>query len=54
MDEHMKTLLVNDAMTMAIWQRKRPKGLLWHTDRGSQYASKEHRHLLAQHGIRKV
>ena len=52
MADHMKTSLVNDAMTMAIWQRKPPKGLLWHTDRGSQYASKEHRDLLAQHGIR--
>lgn len=52
MADHMKTTLVNDAMTMAIWHRKPPKGLLWHTDRGSQYASKEHRDLLAQHGIR--
>ena len=52
MADHMKTSLVNDAMTMAIWQRKPPRGLLWHTDRGSQYASKEHRDLLAQHGIR--
>ena len=52
MANHMRTSLVNDAMTMAIWQRKPPKGLLWHTDRGSQYASKEHRDLLAQHGIR--
>ena len=52
MADHMKTSLVNDAMMMAIWQRKPPKGLLWHTDRGSQYASKEHRNLLAQHGIR--
>jgi putative transposase len=52
MADHMKTSLVNDAMTMAIWQQKSPRGLLWHTDRGSQYASKEHRDLLAQHGIR--
>jgi putative transposase len=52
MADHIKTSLVNDAMTMAIWQRKPPRGLLWHTDRGSQYASKKHRDLLAQHGIR--
>jgi transposase InsO family protein len=51
MASHMKTSLVNDAMQMAIWQRKLPKGLIWHTDRGSQYASKEHRKLLAQHHI---
>ncbi len=47
----MKTSLVNDAMLMAIWQRKPPKGLIWHTDRGSQYASKEHRALLKKHHI---
>jgi len=52
MADHMKTSLVNDAMQMAIWQRKPPRGVLWHTDRGSQYASKEHRDLLTQHGIR--
>jgi transposase InsO family protein len=34
---HMRTPLVNEALQMAIWQRKPPKGLLWHTDRGSQY-----------------
>ena len=34
MADHMKTSLVNDAMQMAIWQRKPPRGLLWHTDRG--------------------
>jgi putative transposase len=51
MSDRMKTSLVNDAMQMAIWQRKPPKGLIWHTDRGSQYASKEHRALLTQHHI---
>ncbi len=51
MADHMRTSLVNDAMQMAIWQRKPPKGLIWHTDRGSQYASKEHRALLKTHKI---
>ena len=51
MSDRMKTSLVNDAMQMAIWQRKPSKGLIWHTDRGSQYASKEHRALLKQHHI---
>ncbi|MCQ8181326.1 DDE-type integrase/transposase/recombinase [Methylomonas sp. SURF-1] len=36
MAEHMKTQWVNDALLMAIWKRKPSKGLLWHTDRGSQ------------------
>ena len=52
MAEHMRTKLVNDALLMAVWKRKPDKGLLWHTDRGSQYASESHRALLKQHGIR--
>lgn len=52
MAEHMRTKLVNDALLMAIWKRKPAKGLLWHTDRGSQYASEGHRELLKQYGIR--
>jgi transposase InsO family protein len=51
MAERMKTKRVNDALMMAIWQRKPAKCLLWHTDRGSQYASDSHRKLLKQHGI---
>jgi len=39
MAERMKTKRVNDALMMAIWKRKPKKGLLWHTDRGSQYAT---------------
>jgi transposase InsO family protein len=51
MAEHMRTKLVNDALLMAIWKRKPAKGLLWHTDRGSQYASEGHRELLKQYDI---
>lgn len=51
MAEHMRATLVNDALIMAIWKRKPAKDLLWHTDRGSQYASDSHRKLLKQHGI---
>jgi transposase InsO family protein len=51
MSDSMKTSLVNDALKMAIQQRRPQKGLLWHTDRGSQYASYEHRDLLQAHGI---
>ena len=51
MAERMKTRLVNDALIMAVWKRKPAKGLLWHTDRGSQYASDSHRKFLKQHGI---
>jgi len=51
MAERMQATLVNDALMMAVWARKPAKGLVWHTDRGSQYASNSHRTLLAQHGI---
>ena len=39
MSERMTAQLVNDALMMAIWKRKPPKGLMVHSDRGSQYAS---------------
>ncbi len=51
MNSNMKADLVNNALLMAIWQRKPPKGLIWHTDRGSQYCSESHSKLTKQHGI---
>ena len=51
MDDTMKASLVNNALKMALLSRKPPKGLIWHTDRGSQYASYSHRDLLQQNGI---
>ena len=36
---------------MALITRNPDKGLIWHTDRGSQYASYAHKDLLQQHGI---
>ena len=51
MSSNMKADLVNDALLMAIWKRKPPKGLVWHTDRGSQYASDSHRKIIKDHHI---
>ena len=51
MSSRMKAKLVIDALRMAIWQRKPEKGLIVHTDRGSQYASHEYRKLLNAHGL---
>ncbi len=51
MNKRMKASLVNDALLMALWKRKPEKGLLWHTDRGSQYASDSHRLILNQHHV---
>ena len=51
MSSRMKATLVNDALLMALWTRKPGRGLIWHTDRGSQYAATSHRKILADHGI---
>lgn len=49
MGSRMKARLVTDALRMAIWQRQPKAGLIVHSDRGSQYASKAHRRLLKAH-----
>ena len=46
MGSRMKAQLVCDALRMAIWQRRPKAGLIHHSDRGSQYASKAFRNLL--------
>ena len=51
MSSRMKAQLVCDALKMAIWQRRPQPGLIHHSDRGSQYASKAFRRLLTAHGI---
>ena len=52
MSSRMKAQLVCDALTMAIWQRQPEEGLIHHSDRGSQYASKPFKQLLKAHGVR--
>lgn len=52
MDARMKADLVNGAMLMAIWKRKPAKGLIFHSDRGSQYASDSYRKILETHGVK--
>ncbi len=51
MGSRMKAELVNDALMMAIWKRKPAKGLIFHSDRGSQYASDSYRKILSTHGV---
>ena len=43
--------LVADALNKAISSRKPKKGLIVHSDRGSQYTGYEYRKLLAKHGF---
>jgi transposase InsO family protein len=64
MADHLRTELVSDALTMALIRRcpaQNPcggdgfrgfRGLLHHSDRGSQYASDDYQGLLAAHGLR--
>lgn len=49
MDSRMKKELVMDAFHQAIGRRGHPKGVLIHSDRGSQYCSNEYQQLLRQH-----
>ncbi|WP_284242712.1 IS3 family transposase [Thalassotalea insulae] len=51
-DKRMTTDLVSKAMMKAYNLRQPPKGLVFHSDRGSQYTSKRYRHLLTNYGIR--
>jgi transposase InsO family protein len=51
MSHSLHTSLVNDALLMAIQRRNPKKGLIYHTDRGSQYASYEHKNILEKYGI---
>lgn len=52
MEDNMRAELVNKALLNAIWQRKPKAGLVWHTDRGSQYASESHRNILKTFDIK--
>lgn len=45
-DKRMTTDLVSKAMIKAYNLRQPPKGLVFHSDRGSQYTSKQYRQLL--------
>ncbi|TMP79472.1 IS3 family transposase [Pseudoalteromonas phenolica] len=51
-DKRMTTDLVSKAMMKAYNLRQPPKGLVFHSDRGSQYTSKHYRKVLANYCIR--
>jgi putative transposase len=51
MSERMTASLVCDALAMALLQRKFPKGVIVHTDRGSQYCSHDYQTLLRDHHL---
>jgi len=49
--DHMRADLVKEALTMALWRRQPPRGLIHHPDRGSQYACGDSQRLLVEHGV---
>lgn len=51
-DKRMTTELVSKALIKAYNLRQPPKGLVFHSDRGSQYTSKHYRALLRRFSIR--
>ena len=51
LSERMTAQLVIDALQMAIWRRKPLRGLIIHSDRGSQYCSHDYQKLLFLHGL---
>jgi putative transposase len=46
MRDRITAELVNEALKSAYWKRKPTAGLIMHSDRGSQYASENHRQLI--------
>lgn len=51
MSEHIDTALVLKALAMALLHRRPPAKLLFHTDRGVQYASGDYRQALGNAGL---
>jgi putative transposase len=52
MSQSLETPIVLDALRMALSRRQPGKGVLHHSDRGSQYADKLFRQLLKDHGMK--
>ena len=52
MGKRMTQQLMCDALTMALFRRRFPKGVIIHSDRGSQYCSKAYQRLIKVNGLR--
>jgi putative transposase len=52
MGERLQTDLVSNALKQAIFRRGTKEGLIHHSDRGSQYTSKEFKELTDKYGIK--
>jgi transposase InsO family protein len=49
--DHMRTELVEDALTMAFTNRRPDEGVIFHSDRGCQYTSKDFADLARANGV---
>ena len=52
MDKCMKATLVCDALKMALQNRGYPKGVIVHSDRGSQYCSNSYQKLITNYQLK--
>ncbi len=51
MDKQIDRHLVINATRMAVWKQKPAEGLIFHSDRGSQYCSNDFKKYISGHGI---
>jgi len=51
MSNRITKKLVIDALQMAAWRRRPEDGLIFHSDRGSQYCSNDFQKMLKKHGM---
>ena len=52
LSNRMTRKLIMDALRMAIWRRRPASGLIFHSDRGSQYCSKDFQGMLKTHNMK--
>lgn len=52
MSNRMTAKLVCDALMMALWRRKMPTDVIFHSDRGSQYCSRDYQRLITRYKLR--
>ena len=51
MSERITADLVCEALHMALWRRRMPKGVIVHSDRGSQYCSLAYQALITKYAL---
>lgn len=51
LNSRMTKNLIMDALRMAVWRRQPATGLLFHSDRGSQYCSSDFQNMLKGYGM---